>query len=187
MALRTIWTNGGAYQESGVRAVWTNGGAVQENVSSVGIYAVSSLGDVKTPRNQLFVRDYQLGINLGLIGQDSIYGVPGQVPSFDNSNPILSRDTKRRSEASNFTNFLQRFVFPFSQTNWPNPRGSLRKISDWLHSLFQPPAPPTNLVGIHLINDTMLFSDLISDSVSFSDLTNDTMSDSTLINDQFVI
>jgi hypothetical protein len=84
-------------------------------------------------------RDWIWSTPIILIGQDTVYGAPGQVPTYDLSPPKL------RPYAANLNGWLNPGITvtppPFSQTNWPTPPRGPTPGKDWIWST------PLNLIG----------------------------------------
>lgn len=87
------------------------------------------------------VRDDQ-SLNLNLIGQDQIYGVPGQVPNYDIRPPQRRKLSHQRGWLQSALTFLTFVGVPFAQTDWPNPRRLVVRAFDWFDKLFDRTTPP---------------------------------------------
>ncbi len=77
-------------------------------------------------------------LNLNLLGQDRVYGGPGQVSDYDWPNPIRAKPRVFDYQQSVNVGLLAAIAAPFNQDNWPNP---LRRVDNRLV------ADPLNLTG----------------------------------------
>jgi hypothetical protein len=89
----------------------------------------------------LRVRDDQ-SLNLNLIGQDQIYGAPGEVPTYDIRPPQRRKLTYQRGWIQSVAEFLTFVGVPFAQTDWPLPRRLVVRAFDWFDKLFDRTTPP---------------------------------------------
>ncbi len=98
--------------------------------------------DLPNPRGPGFPIDLRTWIapdRLILIGQDSVYGGPGQVPTYDWQNPVRARERPPTTWTwAPPSNLVLTMATPFRQGDWPNPRGKVWPPWTW--------APPSGLV-----------------------------------------
>jgi hypothetical protein len=77
-------------------------------------------------------QDFQNAIELALLGQDRVYGAPGQVPRYDWPNP---RAAARTVDLLTWIGLPQIappvIAAPFGQPDWPNPVLRIAQRQDW--------------------------------------------------------
>lgn len=93
----------------------------------------SSTGMEVAPRGGAFsiaLRTFVIAVPLLLIGKDQVYGAPGQVPTYSQPNPIVrTANLELRTWTQNLLPTTLGVVqAPFSQTDWPVPRGSTPSV-----------------------------------------------------------
>lgn len=106
---------------------------------------------------------FDASLNVNLIGQDQVYGAPGQVASYNNKNPTLQKiEVSNKSWLQNIIQVLTFSGVPFIQINWPNPKREIIRAFDWFQSFFDRNAPPARI-----LDSTKRFS-LILQALSYS-------------------
>jgi hypothetical protein len=84
------------------------------------------------PRGPVPGRGWIWPVQLTLIGQDTIYGAPGQVPSYDLSPPKRGVTPINLSGWVNPGIQIQTLVGPYNQTDWPQPPRGRVPGKDWI-------------------------------------------------------